>query len=57
MIKLTKIIDGKKMVLDIVSLDGKAVVRDNNFEELKKKGLTLKQLEKAGFGVEKVKSK
>ena len=56
MIKLTKIIDGKKLVLDIISLDGRAVIRDNNFKELRKKGLTREKLAKAGFGVEDLKS-
>ena len=54
-IKLTKTIDGKKVELDIISLDGKAVVRDNNFKELAEKGITKKQLLEAGFGVEEIK--
>lgn len=53
MIKLTKSIGGKKVELDIISLDGKAVVRYDNFEELRKKGITRLQLKKAGFGIEK----
>jgi hypothetical protein len=56
MIKLTKNIDGKKITLDIISIDGKAVVRDNNFRELRKQGLTRKSLTSAGFGVENLKS-
>jgi anthranilate phosphoribosyltransferase len=52
MIKLTKNIAGKKVELDIISLDGKAVIRDTNFEELKKKGITKAQLKEAGFGIE-----
>ena len=52
MIKLTKTISGKKAELNLISLDGKSVVRDTNFEELKKKGITKSQLKKAGFGVE-----
>ena len=53
MIKLTKTIGGKKVVLDIISLGG-TVIRAENFEELKKKGITKTQLKEAGFGVEKV---
>ena len=53
MIKLTKEIAGKTVELDIISLDGKSVVRDNNFKELEKKGITKTQLLDAGFGVEK----
>ena len=56
-IKLTKTISGKKAELDIISLDGKAVVRDNNFKELQKQGITQKDLADAGFGVEQVKDK
>ena len=52
-IKLTKEIDGKKVELDVISLNGKSVVRDTTFAELKKKGITKKQLGDAGFGVEK----
>ena len=52
MIKLTKKIDGKKVELNLISLDGKSVVRDTCFKELKKDGITKSQLETAGFGVE-----
>ena len=52
MIKLTRKIGGKKVELNLISLDGKSVVRDTNFEELKKNGITKKQLKEAGFGVE-----
>ena len=52
MMKLTKKIGGKMVELNVISLDGKSVVRDTNFEELKKKGITKKQLKDAGFGVE-----
>ncbi len=50
-IKLTKTIAGKKVELDIISLDG-AVVRAENFKELKKEGITKADLKEAGFGVE-----
>ncbi|MCK5017974.1 MAG: hypothetical protein KAS32_13035 [Candidatus Peribacteraceae bacterium] len=50
-IKLTKTIAGKKVELDIISLGG-AVVRNKNFKELEKEGITKEDLEKAGFGVE-----
>lgn len=52
MIKLTKKIGGKKVELNVISLDGQSVVRDTNFKELKKKGITKKQLKEAGFGIE-----
>jgi len=52
MIKLTKKIDGKEVELNVISLDGKSVVRDTCFEELKKKGITKSQLKEAGFGIE-----
>ena len=51
-IKLTRTIDGKKVDLDLISLNGNTVVRDKNFEELKKKGITRKSLESAGYKIE-----
>ncbi len=51
-IKLMKVIDGKKVELDLISLNGKTVVRDTSFEEAKKKGITKKSLEKEGYSVE-----
>lgn len=54
-IKLTKTIKGKEVELDVISLGGMAVVREENFKKLKKQGITLKDLEEAGFGVEKLK--
>ena len=54
-IKLTKTIDGKKVVLDLISLNGKTTVRDTNFKELQKQGITKKDLKEAGFNVETVK--
>lgn len=51
-IKLTKTIDGEKVELDVISLNGKSVVRDRNYEHLKKKGITKAQLKKLGYGVE-----
>ena len=52
MIKLTRKIGGKRVELNVISLDGKSVVRDTCFEELKKEGITKSQLKTAGFGVE-----
>lgn len=52
MIILKKKIGGKVVDLDLISLDGKSVVRDNTFNELKEKGITVKDLKEAGFGVE-----
>ena len=51
-IVLTKKIDGKKVELDLISLNGKSVVRDSSFEKMKKKGITKKLLKEAGFEVE-----
>jgi len=51
-IKLTKEIAGKKVVLNLISLGG-TVVRAENFKELEKKGITKLDLKKAGFGIEK----
>jgi hypothetical protein len=51
-IKLTKTIDGKKVELDVIFLNGKAVVKNDNFDELKKNGLTKAALKGAGYGVE-----
>jgi hypothetical protein len=50
-IKLTKKIGDKVVELDLISLDGKSVVRNNTVKELQKKGITVKDLEKAGFSV------
>jgi hypothetical protein len=52
MIILRKKIGNKVVDLDLISLDGKSVVRDNVFKKLQKKGITIKDLEEAGFGVE-----
>lgn len=51
-IKLTKTIDGKKVVLDLISLGGRAVVRSSSLAEAIKIGLTEKDIEGAGFGLE-----
>lgn len=51
-IKLTKTINGKKVELDLISLNGKSVVRDKSFASAKKGGLTKTQLKKEGFGIE-----
>lgn len=53
MIKLIKEIGGQKVELDVISLNGKATVRSSNYKELKKKGITAKQLSEAGFEIEK----
>lgn len=54
-IKLTKTIKGRKVELDIISLGGRAVVRRSNFRKLREQGITIADLEEAGFGVEKLK--
>jgi hypothetical protein len=51
-IVLTKTIDGKKVKLDLISLNGKTTIRNESFDEAKKKGLTKKSLENAGYGIE-----
>jgi len=57
MIKLTRVIAGKKVEFDIISLNGKTVVRDRSFKELGKKGITEMDLKNAGFGIEEVEMK
>jgi len=52
MIKLTKTIAGKKVELDLISLNGKTVIRDKNFTDLKKEGLTKTDLKNAGYDIE-----
>jgi hypothetical protein len=52
MIKLTKIIDNKKVELDVISLNGKATIRQNCFKKLSKRGITKTDLGDAGFEVE-----
>ena len=52
MIKLTRVIAGKEVELNLISLNGKTVVRNKNFDELKKAGLTKKDLKDAGYEIE-----
>jgi hypothetical protein len=51
-IKLTKTINKKPVELEIIFLNGKTVVADKCFNDLKSKGITKSQLKKAGFSVE-----
>jgi hypothetical protein len=51
-IVLTKKIKGKKVELDIISLNGKATVRSSSFDDAKKKGVTEKDITDAGFEIE-----
>jgi len=51
-IKLTKNIDGKKVELDLISLNGKTTIRNESVNDAKGKGVTKKSLEKEGFGIE-----
>ena len=44
MIKLTRKINGKKVELDIISLNGKTVLRDTSYAKLKKQGITRNQV-------------
>jgi hypothetical protein len=60
MIKLTRKIAGKEVELDIISLNGKATLRDDSFAKLEKQGITKSQLKE--FSIEadelnKIKSK
>lgn len=57
MIKLTKIIDGKEVELDVISLDGKATIRQSCFRKLSKRGIAKSDLRDAGFEVEPVSKK
>jgi hypothetical protein len=52
-IVLTKKIKGKEIELDLISVGGKAVVRSSSFETAKKKGITKKDIQEAGFEVQK----
>ena len=51
-IKLTRKIDGKEIELDLISLNGKTVVRDESLAKLKEKGITEKELKKEGYAIE-----
>jgi len=51
-IVLTKDVDGKKLRLDLISLNGKATVRQSSVKELKKEGVKEKELTDLGFGIE-----
>jgi len=51
-IKLTKKVGGKEVELDVIFLNGKSVLRDSSFTELKKKGISKEQIKEAGFGIE-----
>lgn len=52
-IKLTKTINGKEVVLDLISLDGKTVVRYDSYKELLKQGIRRRDLVKEGYKVER----
>jgi len=52
-IVLTKTIKGKKVKLDLISLNGKTTVRSSSFDKAKAEGLTKKDIKEAGFEVEK----
>ena len=51
-IKLTKTINGKKVELDLISLNGKTVIRDKSLAKMKEKGITEKELKKEGYAIE-----
>jgi len=52
-IKLTKEIDGEKVELDLISLNGKTTIRSANMKTLKKRGFTMKRFKDEGFEIEK----
>ena len=52
-IVLTKEINGKKVELDLISLNGKATVRSSSFDKAKKKGVSKKDIQDAGYEIEK----
>jgi hypothetical protein len=52
MIKLTKDVGGKKVELDIIFLNGKAIVRDKCFSKLEKEGLSKQDLKDVGYDLE-----
>lgn len=52
-IKLTKEIKGKKVELDLISLNGKTTVRTASAKIAKGKGVSIEDLKKVGFEVEK----
>jgi len=51
-IKLTRKIGNTKVELDLISLGGKTVVRDSSYEKAKKKKVTKKALQEAGYEIE-----
>ena len=51
-IELTKKIGGKRVKFDLISLNGKATVRNSSLKELKKGGIREKEIEELGFGIE-----
>jgi len=51
-IKLTKTIKGKKVELDLISLNGKTVIRDKCLAEIKEEGITEIELKKEGYAIE-----
>jgi len=55
MIKLTKVIDGKEVELDLISLNGKTcVTREWYDEKVKPTGVSMASLKEAGVEVLKV---
>jgi hypothetical protein len=52
-IVLTKKIKGKKIELDLISVNGKAVVRSSSFDKAKESGITKKDIQEAGFDIQK----
>ena len=51
-IKLTKKVAGTEVELDLISLNGKTVIRDASYEAAKNKKVTKKALKEAGFEIE-----
>lgn len=51
-IVLTKEINGKKVKLDLISLNGKTTVRSEAVAKAKKQGVTEKELTDLGYEIE-----
>lgn len=51
-IVLTKKVGSKKAEFDLISLNGKATVRQSSLKELQKKGVGEKEIKEMGFDIE-----
>lgn len=51
-IVLTKTIKGKKIKLELISVNGETAVRSSSLVDAEKKGVTKEDIKKAGFAVQ-----